>query len=258
MKFDALDSIVTNSNRVISTSSRFSVLFWFRIASAGENAAGRLFCIPDNGGLNSPDFGMNIRTNSTTNIRVNKSFSGTDGIWDLPSGYSVNRWNCFGMTYDWSATANVPNFWFRDVTTGGLMVDRGTIATVSTPTVNAETPRAGYTVGNSTALNVTADGDICFVQYWDGRFLTTSEFNQASLRPGSVRGNLRLNLWLLNDALDRSGQGAHGTMTAMKSGGMPPGVIPYVPRRILGKAPAGGGGGPTPTAGRKTLLGVGV
>jgi hypothetical protein len=99
------------------------------------------------------------------------------------------------------------------------------------PSGNPIAMNSGYCIGNITSQAHTWAGRIAHVQIFN-RLLSAAEMDACLKEPGSITHNLRL--WLpmtsASDTGDRSGNGFHGSGTALETANVPP----YDPRYQFG------------------------
>lgn len=135
-------------------------------------------------------------SNSTSGIRMSRSFTTTSGLWETTDAEAVANGKIIhiGMAYDASSTANSPLFYIN-----GRPV---TVSTITAPAGTANQGAAGpFSIGNRTTSGVDWDGALCGDHaIWGGVMLSQGQF--AGLARGMDPRKFYGELLLENARLD--------------------------------------------------------
>lgn len=173
------DSIATAYTTAFPTP--YSISVWVNPDTMGEGNFGRLFSrVDENMWLIKDD------TGSTTieSFRFVTDWSTTNGAWDANTltGFPLDTWSHWVVTYNGSATTNDPTFFKNGAS-------YTTFTESATPAVTYSNSAAQIYIGNNDAASRTWDGSIYFYAVYD-HVLTVAEATEVMWKPEYGGGSL--------------------------------------------------------------------
>lgn len=199
--FNGTTSQVVNATAAALNVSLLTICVWEFSDGLGEGGAGVLYTQSEG------EDSFSIFHGVANQKRFFQRHATTNGTWSWPA--LDGKWNAMSVSIDRSTTpASLPlvrvNFAPVTVTVVAAPVGAPTLGTT------------GYCIGAINGGVQAWDGAIAQVQVFN-RILTDIEKDDALINPGTVSDGrvLWLHLCSVSDLLDYSGNGSHGTGTAL-------------------------------------------
>lgn len=238
LNFDGSDDLI-NAQSGTSIDNLFqgggTISAWIKTKDWGEGSFGRIANkASDTGATNGFFFSVNNSTAPTKSLRFGRDFSGANGGWNSAANSIIlSQWQHVVVVYDEDSADNDPTFYINGIVSATTETDSPSGSAVS------DAAQSLY-IGNHSDGTRTFDGSVDDVRIYN-RALAQDEIERlyqigAPSKVGTTptgNANLKNGLvghwtfdgndvaWSANKALDKSGQGNHGTITNMSTTSSP-------------------------------------